>query len=186
MKRIIIAFLAVFALTACNNKANAQAITLYANPDTTATGAISSIGTQTTDTLYNTSTIYTFYTKVALNNTASSKYLVTFNVTKTSGTGTAAVFLQGSTDGKVWRNLNSGVRGTDGINSDSLTVAAASVAPGVNYYYYSFDNHAVMRPTISSTPYYVNSGRCFYLRLKIIGVGTQQTIYSAAKLYTYN
>jgi hypothetical protein len=104
---------------------------------------------------------------------------------KIDGSGTAKVFIQGSTDGKVWRNLNGGMLGTDGLNSDTLNIAAASATPGVNYNYCSFDNHAVLRPASSAAVYYVNSGRVYYLRAKIVGAGTQRTIYSNFKVITY-
>jgi len=189
MKKQIIGvlFLLTVTLLACN-ETKAQGISMYRNTDTTSSGVATAatITTGTSDTLYDANTLYSFYTKVgALNVTAASKYLITFNVTKTSGTGTAKVFIQGSTDGKVWRNINGGMLGTDGLNSDTLNIAAATTTPGVNYNYCSFDGHAVLRPASSAAVYYVNSGRVYYLRAKIVGAGTQQTIYSNFKVITY-
>ena len=179
--------LTIITAISCNNTACAQGISMYRNTDTTSSGQATSatITTGTTDTLYDANTLYSFYTKVgALNVTAASKYLVTFNVLKVSGTGTAKVFIQGSTDGKVWRNLNSGMLGTDGYNSDTLNIAAASLS-GVNYNYYSCDGHAVLRASSSAAVNYVNSGRVYYLRAMIVGAGTQQTRYSNFKVITY-
>lgn len=175
----------------CNHKAEAQSgpILMYRNTDTTATGVATTatITTGTTDTLYDANTLYSFYTKVgALNSTASSKYLITFNVTKISGSGTARLYIEGSTDGKVWRAINTGMIGTDGYNSDTLAIAAATTYPGVNYKYYSYDGKAVYRPATNTAVFYVNSGRWLYLRAKIVGSGTQNTIYKEFKLYTYN
>lgn len=189
MKKQLIGILTLLTviLFACNDT-SAQGISMYRNTDTTSSGVATAatITSGTSDTLYDANTLYSFYTKVgALNATAASKYLITFNATKTSGTGTAKVFIQGSTDGKVWRNLNGGMLGTDGLNSDTLNIAAATTTPGVNYSYYSFDGHAVLRPASSAAVYYVNSGRVYYLRAKIIGAGTQQTIYSNFKVITY-
>jgi len=180
--------LTIITAISCNNTATAQGIVMYRNTDTTSSGVATSatITTGTSDTLYDANTLYSFYTKVgALNVTAASKYLVTFNATKIDGTGTAKVFIQGSTDGKVWRNINGGMLGTDGLNSDTLNIAAATTTPGVNYNYCSFDGHAVLRPASSAAVYYVNSGRVYYLRAKIVGAGTQRTIYSSFRVITY-
>ncbi len=180
--------LTIITAISCNNTATAQGIAMYRNTDTTSSGTATSatITSGTSDTLYDANTLYSFYTKVgALNVTSASKYLVTFNVMKQSGSGTAKVFIQGSTDGKVWRNLNAGMLGTDGLNSDTLNIASATTTPGVNYAYYSFDGHAVLRPASSAAVYYVNSGRVYYLRAKIVGAGTQQTTYSNFRVITY-
>lgn len=189
MKKTIIGILTLFtvALFSCNDLSG-QGISMYRNTDTTSSGVATAatITTGTTDTVYDANTLYSFYTKVgALNGTAASKYLVTFNTFRVSGTGTAKVFIQGSTDGKVWRNLNAGMLGTDGRNSDTLNVAAAVGGAGTNYDYYSDDGHAVLRPASSAAVYYVNSGRVYYLRAMIVGAGTQQTLYSNFKVITY-
>lgn len=175
--------IAVFALTACNDL-KAQVAQMYSNTDTTATGPISSVTTKTSDTLYNSSTIYTMYTKTgALNAATSCNYLVTFEVLKISGTSTANVYLQGSTDGVTWRNMNDGMKGTDGINSDTLSIADGSTAKG--YAYYNTAGVGVYRPATFTAVFYVPAGRVFYLRLKIVGTATQATIYRNAKVYTY-
>ena len=135
MKKQIIGILTLFTviLFACNDT-SAQGISMYRNTDTTSSGVATAatITSGTSDTLYDANTLYSFYTKVgALNATAASKYLITFNATKIDGTGTAKVFIQGSTDGKVWRNLNAGMLGTDGLNSDTLNIAAATTTPAL-------------------------------------------------------
>ena len=187
MKKYIIGLVCLFTLLACQQKAHAQYPALmYRNTDTTSAGVATAttITTGTSDTLYDANTLYSFYTKVgALIGWQTTKYVVTFNVLKQSGTGTAKVFIQGSTDGKVWYNLNAGMLGTDGKNSDTLNIAAASATPGVNYTYVSTDGQAVLRPASSAAVYYVNHGRVFYVRAMIVGAGTQQTTYSAFKIY---
>lgn len=184
MKKIIFLLSVVFALTACNNL-KAQVAQMYSNTDTTSTGPISSVTTKTSDTLYDATTIYTMYTKTgALNAATSCNYLVTFETVKISGTGTATVFLQGSTDGVTWRNMNDGMKGTDGINSDSLSISAASTT-AKGYAYYNTAGVGVYRPATFTATFYVPAGRVFYLRLKIVGAGTQATIYRNAKVYTY-
>jgi len=173
-------------MVSCNETKAQSSALMYMNTDTTATGPISSITTTTRDTLYDANTLYTMYTKTgALANMISAKYVVTFLVTKISGTGTAKVFLQGSTDGVTWRNMNTNMLGTDGFNSDTLNIAGASTTP-LAYNYYSANGQAVLRATLSATVNYVNSGKVNYLRLKIVGAGTQQTIYSAGKVTSYN
>ena len=187
MKKILfLSLLTLCFMVSCNEtKAQSQAL-MYTNSDTTTTAPISSITTSTRDTLYDASTVYTMYTKTgALANMISGKYVVTFLVTKISGTGTARAYLQGSTDGVTWRDLNTNMLGTDGFNSDTLNIAAASTT-ALQYTYYSANGQAVLRPTLSSAVYYVNSGRMNYLRFKLVGTGTQATVYSAGKVTAYN
>jgi hypothetical protein len=189
MKKILLVMLTLVTAVMFNSSATQAQILMYRNTDTTVTGqaTTATITTGTTDTLYDANTLYTMYTKVgALNASTVSNYLLTFNATKIDGTGTAKVFLQGSEDGIVWRNVNSGMLGTDGYNSDTLNIAAATVAPGVNYSYSSTNGSGVLRPTLSAAVYYVNSTRWLYFRLKIIGAGTQRTIYKNCKIYTFN
>jgi hypothetical protein len=76
--------------------------------------------------------------------------------------------------------------GTDGINSDTLAIAAATTTPGVNYDYFSADGQAVYRPATNSAVFYVNAGHYTYLRAKIVGTGTQLTVYSNFKVFVYN
>lgn len=184
MKKIIFILIAVFALTACK-ETKAQVAQMYSNTDTSATGAISTVTTKTSDTLYDASTIYTMYTKTgALNAATSCNYLVTFETVKISGTGTANVYLQGSTDGVTWRNMNARMIGTDGVNSDTLSIAAASTT-ATGYAYYSVTGMGVYRPATNTGTFWVPGGRVFYLRLKIVASGTQATIYRNAKVYTF-
>lgn len=189
MKKILLVMLTLTTaiMFSCNVKTQAQ-ILMYRNTDTTSSGVstTATITTGTTDTLYDANTLYTMYTKVgALNASTVANYLLTFNVTKIDGTGTAKVFLQGSTDGIVWRNVNTNMLGTDGYNSDTLNIAAATTTPGVNYAYSSTNGAAVLRSTLSATVQYVNSTRWLYFRLKIVGAGTQRTIYKNCKIYTF-
>jgi len=189
-------FLMLAGLTAlilsCNpvvTKAQTAPVLMYRNIDTTFAGVATTatITTGTTDTLYDANTLYSFYTKVgALNPFTSSKYLITFNTFRISGTGTAKVFIQGSTDGKTWVNINANMLGTDGRNSDTLNVAAAVGGAGTYYSYSSMAGAGVLRPTLSAAVYWVNSQRWFYLRAKIVGAGTQQTLYKEWKVYTFN
>lgn len=188
MKKFLIVLLALTSaiMFSCNDT-SAQ-ILMYRNTDTTNTGVATTatITTGTSDTLYDANTLYSFYTKVgALNGSTVANYMLTFNVTKISGSGTAKVFLQGSTDGIVWRNINASMLGTDGYNSDTLNIAAATTTPGVNYTYSSTNGSGVLRPTLSSEVYYVNGTRYLYFRVKIIGAGTQATLYKNFKLYTF-
>jgi len=190
MKKIIMVMLALTTalMFSCNPVAHGQAgIPMYRNTDTTSAGVATTatITTGTTDTLYDANTLYTMYTRPgALSGATTANYLCTFTVTKISGTGTAKVFLQGSADGVTWRNVNASMLGTDGYSSDTLNIAAASTT-ALGYAYYSTNGRGVYRPTLSSAVYYVVSGRYFYFRLKIVGAGTQQTIYGNAKIYTY-
>jgi len=186
MKKILIVMLTLISALAFDS-AKAQ-ILMYRNTDTTSSGqaTTATITTGTTDTLYDANTLYSFYTKVgALNASTVANYMITFNVTKISGSGTAKVFLQGSTDGIVWRNVNASMLGTDGYNSDTLNIAAATTTPGVNYTYSSTNGSGVLRPTLSAAVYYVNGSRYLYFRVKIIGAGTQATLYKNFKLYTF-
>lgn len=188
-------FLMLAGLTAlilsCNpvvTKAQTAPVLMYRNTDTTSAGVATTatITTGTTDTLYDANTLYSFYTKVgALNPFTSSKYVITFTTTKISGTGTAKVFIQGSMDGKVWVNINANMLGTDGRNSDTLNIAAAGIT-ATPYSYSSVSGAGVLRPTLSAAVYWVNSQRWFYLRAKIVGAGTQQTLYKEWKVYTFN
>lgn len=188
---VMLTLISAVAFVACNTKqASAQTspVLMYRNTDTTNTGVATTatITTGTSDTLYDANTLYSFYTKVgSVQQWTSSSYMLTFNVTKISGTGTAKVFLQGSTDGIVWRNVNASMLGTDGYNSDTLNIAAATTTPGVNYTYSSTNGSGVLRPTLSSAVYYVNGTRYLYFRVKIIGAGTQATLYKNFKLYTF-
>lgn len=184
MKKIIFILTAVFALMACN-ESKAQVAQMYSNTDTTSTGAISTVTTKTSDTIYDAGNYYTMYTKTgALNAATSCNYLVTFETVKISGTGTARVYLQGSTDGVTWRNMNARMIGTDGVNSDTLSIAAASTT-ATAYAYYSTAGVAVYRPATNTATFWVPAGRVFYLRLNIVGSGTQATIYRNAKVYTF-
>jgi hypothetical protein len=189
MKKItILLLLTIGIMVGCNTKSNAQ-IAMYRNTDTTSAGVATAatITSGTSDSLHDANTLYSFYTKVgALNNNAVANYLVTFNVTKLTGTGTARVYIQGSADGVTWRNLNLGIHGSNGLNCDTLAIAAATVAPGVGYAYYSTNGAAVYNPATNAATFWVNSGRCFYLRAKIVGAGTQLTVYSNFKVFTYN
>ena len=97
-----------------------------------------------------------------------SNYMMTFDVTKISGTGTARVYPQASNDGKTWRNINTGMIGTDGVNSDTLTIAAAGMT-ATAYSYSSTNGQPVYRPATNTTVFYVNSQRWLYFRVKIVG-----------------
>lgn len=169
-------------------KAQPGAIIMYRNTDTTSAG-ISTTATITigqTDTLYDANTLYSFYTKVgAMNGLTASRYVFTFNTVKISGSGTAKVFVQASMDGKIWVNINATMLGTDGRNSDTLNIAAAG-SSATGYSYSSIAGTGVLRPTLSAAVYYVNSQRWLYFRAKIVGAGTQQTIYKDWRLYTSN
>ena len=193
MKRIIIILLSAFALTACNHKVNAQSVALYQNTDSTSSGTVSTVTSVRRDTLWDANTLYTMYTKgTSLMNTTGSKYLVTFDVTKIDGTGTAIVYLQVSHDGVTWRNANLSskgaantrvpVSGTDGLGSDSLSIAAASTT-ALKYAYYHVPNSPY---TYNGTTVYVAGGKVNYARLKIVGSGTQRTIYSNAQITVFN
>lgn len=188
MKKItFLLLLTLSIMVGCNTKTNAQASLLYTNTDSTSSGTIATTGTGTSRVLYDANTIYTFYTKGSgIINDRNPNYLFTWNVTKGSGSGTAKVFIQGSHDGKVWENINAGMLGTDGKNSDTLNIAAATTTPGVNYAYSSQAGVGVLRASSSSAVYYVNSRRYFYFRFKIVGAGTQETTYSNGKVYTFN
>lgn len=182
---LILTAIITVCMFACNSTATAQA-TLYNNSDSTINGTSFTTTSATSRNLYDATTIYTMYTKVGAFTTSTlPNYLVTFNVTKVSGTGTSKVFVQGSTDGIVWRNLNTSMLGTDGFNSDTLNIAAAVTGVGVNYAYYSTDRQPVLRATLSAATNYVNHGRVFFIRLKIVGTGTQVTTFSNCKVYTY-
>lgn len=190
MKKItILLLLTVSIMVSCNTKTIAQ-ISMYRNTDTTSSGVATAatITTGTSDSLHDANTLYSFYTLPGKLNTTgkSTKLAITFNVTKLTGTGTARVYIQGSTDGKVWRNINTGMIGTDGFNSDTLAIAAATTTPGVNYAYWSVDGQAVYRPATNAAVFYVNAGFNTYLRAKIVGSGTQLTVYSNFKVFVYN
>lgn len=187
MKKITILLVLAFAFLASCNDLNAQVSKLYTNTDSTTSGTIATITSVEADTLYDANTYYTMYTKGSgVINDRSANYLVTFNVTKISGNGTGRVYLQGSMDGKVWENVNQGMIGTDGRNSDTLNIAAATTAPGVNYKYSSKAGAAVYRPATNAAVFYVNSHRYFYFRLKIVLTGTQVSIYKDGKMYTFD
>lgn len=182
---ILTAFTTV-AMISCQKTASAQII-MYRNTDTTSSGVATTatITTGTTDTLYDANTLYSFYTKVgALNNTTADNYAISFEVVKISGTGTARVYLQASMNGTSWVNINSGMIGTDGRNTDTLNIAAAGVT-ATSYSYSSVNGAGVYRPATNDGTFYVNSQRWLYLRLKIVGTGTQATIYKNVKLYTF-
>lgn len=191
MKKILLVLLTLTALISCNKTTQAQQgpVLMYRNTDTTSTGTATTatITTGTSDTLYDANTLYSFYTKVgAMNSYTGSKYLVTFETKKVSGTGTARVYLQGSTDGINWRNVNTGMIGTDGYNSDTLAIAAQGASSTAYYKYYSVDGKPVYRPATNTAVFYVNSGRWLYFRVMIVGTGTQATLYKNFKLYTFN
>jgi hypothetical protein len=175
MKRIIFAFLAVFALTACNNKANAQ-ITLYKS-----TGPISGITTQTSDTLDNAETTY-FSTRTGdLNKYTTANYTAYFMLNTNSGTTAGTIIQEGSNDGITWFPISGAMAlGTDGYNCDSLTLAS------------SYTTSMKTMTTVSGAVKYVNgatrgncASRVLYYRLKVVGSGTQATRIYSIKLLPF-
>lgn len=111
----------VFALTACNKKADAQ-IRMYKSTDTLQ----SAITSQTTDTLTNTETTYFNVRTGYLSKFSTNKYAFYFSCDTTSGTPvTCSVTAQGSYNGINWFNLSGSALGTDGVNCDSLLLTAA-------------------------------------------------------------
>lgn len=189
MKKILLVLLTLTAILSCNPVVTKAQVLMYRNTDTTSTGTstTAAITTGTSDTLYDANTLYSFYTKVgAMNAYTGRNYLMTFETKKVSGTGTARVYLQGSTDGINWRNVNTGMIGTDGHNSDTLAIAAQGASSTAYYKYYSVDGKPVYRPATNTAVFYVNSGRWFYFRVMIAGTGTQATLYKNFKLYTIN
>lgn len=189
MKKILFVLMltALTATSFTDTFGQANPVLMYRNTDTTSSGVstTATITTGTTDTLYDANTLYSFYTKVgAMQSNTYSNYMMTFDVTKISGTGTARVYLQASNDGKTWRNINTGMIGTDGVNSDTLAIAAAGMT-ATAYSYSSTNGQPVYRPATNTAVFYVNSQRWLYFRVKIVGSGTQNTLYKNFKLYTY-
>lgn len=174
----MIALLAVFALTACNNKAIAQTVplTMYQSSDGTQ-AAVAAGSYNVMDTITNAGTIYLHTKTAALNKFNTNAYRCVFTVENLSGTSTFTVIQQGSMDGLTWFNLTNG-RGVDGYNSDSLSVSGAT--DGLQYTLTSI-------PGASRLIYGINIGgsgaRVLFYRLKIVGSGTQSTQVHTCRLY---
>ena len=177
MKKLMIALLAVFALTACNNTAKAQ-ITLYRSGATIAT-----ITALTTDTLDNSETTY-FSTRTGdLNKYTTANYTAYFMMDTISGTTTPGnVVQQGSYDGTTWFNLSGNVYGgITGTNCDTLTWSISNVA--------NLQNTVWTTSGSTKYSYGVTSGnfapRVLYYRLKFVSSGTQSTRVYNVKLLPF-
>lgn len=191
MKQIMIALLVVFALTACNNKAEAQ-IQMYKST----TGAIADITSVTADTLTNADSTWFLCRAGALNKYTGREYIFyfTLDTTSYSSYSGAAVVAQGSYDGVSWFNLSGGKitdmsgvpLGTDGNNCDSLTIAIANVQNEVNRIY---EYGGTAKWAVTGTPAaginHNQTPRVTYARLKFVNGGTNATriynVYCIAK-----
>lgn len=184
MKQIMISLLAVFALTARNEKANAQ-IRMYKST----TGAQSAITTVTADTLTNADSTWFNVPSGMLAKYKSRALTFYFTLDTTSGstiTG-AAIVAQGSFDGVTWFNLSGGDNsvysstkglplGTDGNNCDSLSLAIGNLSNKVNKIY---EIGGTAKWAVTGTP---TAGANYnltpfvpYARIKYVNGGTNAT-----------
>lgn len=141
--------------------------------------ALYSANNKTVDTITNAETLYMTSKVNALTGQRTASYVATFRVLdNVSGTSTFTAILQGSMDGLTWFNMTPGGLGTDGVNSDSLTVTAAA------------DLYAGKLSINPNTTKFVNgtlrgtaNSRVNYLRVKIVATGTQVTYVDRFLVY---
>lgn len=157
MKKILI-LISMFVV--CSFSANSQTLTLK--------GTYGS----TLDTITNAGTVYLTTTSGALSSIGlAGNYVIQFTAVSLSGTVSATVVLQSSIDGLSWSN-HFGVAGQDGINCDTLTIAAAgnrvlTINRGAV--------HSLVASGVVTNQWYTNAGRRLHFRLKFVGSGTQST-----------
>lgn len=146
------------------------------------TSTYAGITSQETDTITNIETTY-FSTKAGfMGKTASASISVSFVADTTSGTPTTIqVVLQGSNNGTTWWNYGGSTGlGTDGLNSDTLTITTAA-------------NSEFTISSMPGTTKFVNgtlrgnTGRkADYVRLVMVAAsGTHNTRISNVRLWSF-
>ncbi len=166
MKKLILFATLALGFVACQEKeAKAQTgnVILYSSDN------------NATDTLTDANTINLTSGSLA-KYSSNGEFTIDLVTTNISGTSTFKVLLQTSMDGTNWSN-HYGVAGTDGINCDTLQVTSASPA------YFKFNlSKGVIRYSSTGVALNTNSPYVRYVRLRLVGTGTQSTRV-AAKLY---
>lgn len=139
------------------------------------------------DTLGASDTIYLKTTSALSGVGLAGKYAIELRVINLSGTSAFTATLEGSNDGGVDANWSKGINkvpGTDGKNSDTLSVSGAGI-----YYITISPNTAkqLLSAGVVSQTYYTDGvTRRNYIRLKLLsGAGAQSTKVSA-RLITQN
>lgn len=173
-KLIFLLSLTLCFLVSCNEKSSAQT-QLYKS-----TSTIAGITNQATDTLTNTETTYFSTRKGALASKDYTKFRFSFKADTTSGTPpTISVIVQGSVDGVKWYRFSGAALGTDGYNSDSLSVTTAA-----NEYFTISEIVGGGKYVYGVTAFNLGM-KCNYLRLMmVVASGTHNTIISDAQLIT--
>lgn len=141
--------------------------------------ALYSANNKTNDTITDAETLYMTSKVNALTGQRGDKYACTFRVlNNVSGTSTFTAILQGSWDNSTWFNMSPGGLGTDGVNSDSLTVSSAA---DLNTYKITVNPNAVK--FVNGATRGTANSRVNYIRVKIVATGTQSTYID--RFYVY-
>lgn len=146
-------------------------------------------GTQIRDTVAAAGTGYFITPANSINSGTNGKYRVSVSYTPYNGAWTGKIIVQGrisgaaSTTDSAWVNLNS-VRGTDGVNCDTLQVTAAST--GAGWMFNAMPGTAHVEATGASTAiqnvYWSGAGRVTQIRVKIIGTTNSVIIHDVYTL----
>lgn len=174
-------FLFMLMLTASTATVASAQVTMYKSSNGY------TVGTAVFDTITAGSTGYFITPATALNAATTGKYRISVNYTAYGGAWTGKIIIQGrvgtsSTD-SAWVNINN-VRGTDGINCDTLQVTASAPArgwvfnctPGVAHI------EATGATTTAQNSYWVAAGRFTQIRVVIIGTTNPVRIHDCKVL----
>lgn len=136
------------------------------------------------DTLGASDTIYLKNLNSLASGGLAGKYAIELRATNLSGTTGFTATLEGSSDGTNWSTGINKVPGTDGKNSDTLSVSAAGV-----YYLTISPNTAkqLLSAGVVGQTYYTDGvTRRYYIRVKLLSGATAQSTKVSARLITQN
>jgi len=130
---------------------------------------------QTRDTVVASGTGYFITPANSINSATSGKFRVSVGYTPYNGAWTGKIIIQGrlsqgNTTDSSWVNLNN-VRGTDGVNCDTLQVTSASTGGGWIFNAMPGTAHveATGLTTAIQNVYWSGAGRVVQIRVKIVG-----------------
>ena len=164
-----------------------SALVITTSAQTSTSGAITLQGTYTNtlglDTLGASDTIYfknpTTMSSIGLD----GKYTIAITAVSLSGTVSATITLERSTDGVVWTTGLNKVPGTDGKHCDTLTISSAGT-------YYMTVASSVPKQLITAgvvgQTYYTNNTRTYFIRAKVLSPSGTQSTKMYARLTTQN